>query len=632
MNPASPASTGAAGPLFESQIGAHYLLSLLIGAPPRGLAGTAIHRVELQRASEGHPLDDVIVHALGPQGQPTTLAIQVKRTITFAPADPIFRAVIGQIAATIQRPDFWDSRYELAIATARTTRKTDGAYQDVLSWARALGSATVFMDRLNRPGSANSDMRAFVNTLRNHLSTSGAPNDDETVWKLLGRLQILVFDFTTTGSATEELMRERSSAALHPDDAAQAASLWSTLIELALQLAATAGDRTRDRLTQDLHERSFRLAGARNFVLARVRLREAASHALADIDDQIGNVSLTRHERLTAVRDALDEGRYVEIRGEPGVGKSVVLKHLANQLAQEAQIAVLAPDRTTPNGWSALRLTLGFEGTARELLVDLAATGGAILFVDNLDNFSEAEQKTVVDLIREAARIPGFSVVTTARQVFATEEPSWLPADALAQLGPAAILTIGELSELEIAELSGAAPALAVLLADTHPARDVIRNLYRLARLAILPADEPVPRTEIDMALQWWDSADGRRGAGHRDRARLLRALAEQALVSNGPLGVVGHPSSAIDALVRSGTLRDLRGDRVAFRHDVLREWAIANLLHADSAALDRLSLNSPASVRVARAVELTGRIALERTSDGAQWLALLEKCVFRRW
>lgn len=59
----SPTSTGSAGSHFEAQVGRLLPPALLTGGEPRGLPGTSIDRVELQRAAEGRPLDDVIVHA-----------------------------------------------------------------------------------------------------------------------------------------------------------------------------------------------------------------------------------------------------------------------------------------------------------------------------------------------------------------------------------------------------------------------------------------------------------------------------------------------------------------------------------------------------------------------------------------
>jgi hypothetical protein len=77
----------------------------------------------------------------------------------------------------------------------------------------------------------------------------------------------------------------------------------------------------------------------------------------------------------------------------------------------------------------------GFDGSAHDLLSDLAGNGAAVLFVDNLDFFNQDERRTVDDLVREAATIPGFAVIATARRNFGVEEPNWLPAEALDRLG-----------------------------------------------------------------------------------------------------------------------------------------------------------------------------------------------------
>ena len=437
MNVNSPASRGPAGPRFEAQVGAHYLLSLLIGAEPRGLPGATIERVEFQRADEGRPLDDIVVHARDECGQSAVLEIQVKRSLSFAPSDRAFRQVVAQIAEASQRPDFSDSRYELAIAISRGSARIESPYQDVLTWARQLDSAKTFIARIERSGSANDSMRTFVNTFTSNLDQAGAVCDDETVWRLFSKLQILVFDFTAAGSASEALERERAVRALHPDDTTRAEALQGTLIQLATEVASSAGERTRDRLIEEVIGWSFRLAGDRRYSIARNALAEDTANALADIVDRVGAVTLMREDHVAAVRAALDEGRYVEIRGDAGVGKTGLLKHLAQQRSTESRIIVLSPGRTKPGGWTELRGALGFDGDACDLLVDLSAGGGATLFIDGLDFFSEQERLTVVDLVREAAEVSGFTVVATARREFGVEEPNWLPTQALAKLGRA---------------------------------------------------------------------------------------------------------------------------------------------------------------------------------------------------
>src|ERR1700743_1116391 len=82
----SPAASGPAGPLFEGQVGAYYLLSMLADGEPRGLPGSTFTHIEFQRASD-RPLDDVIVHATNGHGRHTVLEIQVKRNIDFTASD-----------------------------------------------------------------------------------------------------------------------------------------------------------------------------------------------------------------------------------------------------------------------------------------------------------------------------------------------------------------------------------------------------------------------------------------------------------------------------------------------------------------------------------------------------------------
>lgn len=51
--PASPASTGPAGPLFEGKVAAHYLLTMLCEGEPRGLPGSEVKAVKFQAGAAG---------------------------------------------------------------------------------------------------------------------------------------------------------------------------------------------------------------------------------------------------------------------------------------------------------------------------------------------------------------------------------------------------------------------------------------------------------------------------------------------------------------------------------------------------------------------------------------------------
>jgi hypothetical protein len=618
----SPASTGGSGALFEAQVGAAYLLSMLLEVDARGLPNCRIESIQLQQGQEGYPLDDVIVHGQDRSGQAATLEIQVKRSITFAPSDEVFQDVVKQVKRAVDGPRFWENNHQLAVAIARTTQKIETAYQDVLSWARNIEDATILHARLAREGEANDAMRSFVSTFRNNLKAAGAPDDDETVWKILRRFHILPFDFTASDSASAELMHERALRALQSGGVNEARNLWSRLTELSLQIAVNAGHRTRDSLIVDLA--SFPLAPSRDNRKALASIAEESQSALSDITDEVSGVKLTRQRRVDAVRDAMTRSRYVEIRGEAGVGKSGVLRRLAEDLNTEAQVLVLSPNRVVERGWLSMKAAIEYDGTGRDLMAEMSLSGAAIVFIDNLDFFRAEEQTTVKDIVRFASQTPNIWVIATARVEFAKTEPNWLPAEVLTRLGQTDPVLIEELDEAEVAELKERAQRLSQLLSDTHPARAIVRNLFRLSRLANRSGNDPWPATEAEMAAQWWDLADGRNNMGLRDRSRLLRRLADHSLSSTQPYDATAEQAEALNHLVASGTLRDYGSDRVTFRHDVLREWAIANLVFGEHGFGPHFQLVERATPDMARGAELAARIALEQTDGLKLWQEIL--------
>src|SRR4051812_28921059 len=135
---------------------------------------------------------------------------------------------------------------------------------------------------------------------------------------------------------------------------------------------------------------------------------------------------------MDAIRTAIATNlRFIEIRGDAGVGKSALLKRFALEVARESRVLAVTPGRISPGGWDAMRSRLKFDGGPEDFLRDLASDGGGWLFVDNLDFYTPSERSTINDLLRAAARVPGFVVIATARARLGLDEGSWLDADAL---------------------------------------------------------------------------------------------------------------------------------------------------------------------------------------------------------
>jgi len=617
----SPVGRGGAGVYIEGELGAFYLLSMLAGTEPRGLPGSRLVKVQFQAVEDGFALDDLVLHGVSTLG-PSLLEIQSKRTVTFAPKEVVFADICRQIARSKTTPSVPETRHGLAVATQRTSYRISGPYQDVIGWAHVMDAPSPFFERLKAKGSASEDMRTFVETFRTRLVEAGVADEDETIWRLLRRFQILEFDFESTSPLARVHALSLAQAVLAPEDANRTESLWSVLIEMALAAAKVGGAYDLTALTGELKQRGFHFAGDRDFTQPRAKLAEMARHTLATIDDTVAGVHLLRAEAIQAFDDARDTHRVVELRGWPGVGKSAVLKRAAATISRRAPVLVLDPVSTPEGGWGVLAAQLGVKGTAREFLSDLALSGGGTLFIDSLEMFSsEGRRRTVNDVLREVSAIEGFSVVVTARSDFGQDGDDWLAEDALVALGRSGRVEIGDLDDGDIEVLRTQAPQLKALLAPAHPAAAIARNLYRLTRLLKTPPTASM-HTEAALASHWWATGSDTRPTTVRAAQRLLADLADATLAGGQTLHVA-EDGAARSELLASLTLRETRRDHLAFYHDILRDWAVGRRLTEDPGALDRLELARPVPPTLARGVEFAGRFLLE-AGDAEGWLRLL--------
>ena len=109
-----------------------------------------------------------------------------------------------------------------------------------------------------------------------------------------------------------------------------------------------------------------------------------------------------------------------------------------------------------------------------------------------------------------------------------------------------------------------------------------------------------------------------------RDRSRLLVKLARHALVSTELFDGSKENAEVIDALKRSGAIREFGRDQLAFGHDVLREWAFANLFFEERGFAAVPDLQARATPDLARGAELVARLALDAPEGVQRWRELV--------
>ena len=588
---ASPYSTGGGGTHFEARVVACYLASVLCEAPSRGLQGLRTVEVRTQRAAFEEPLDDVIVSGEFEDSRRTKLHLQIKSTLTFTEGDNEWADVLRQAWDTVSTEGFDPTTERVGVGIGAYNAKVGRLYQSVLNWAAHSISGDDFVQRIKKKDFSHADKEAFIQTIQNVLAQHvGRDIANDELWGLLRSFVIVHFDFQSEQSSRDaSSVIDRLQGLLPLDQRDQAGRVWDYLVQRTGQLIPAGGGANRRTLIDQLTTEGLPTGTAPSFRQDIQAIHHESERALSDIRSDINGLKLHRSEAYHQTRQALNECRFIQVDGEPGVGKSALLKEIAEECAQIGPVFVLKDGRIHPRGWSAHAHILSVIDDLPALLQEFGSCGEPILFIDGIDKISDpAVQLTVNDLVREIAKnekLAGWRILVSVREQNLKHLETWLDPDAFRKL-PLKTVTVKPLGDEELSVVAERFPRLQPLLLQAGGMDVIVKRPFFLSALLTLAGRDgttQLPATEVELLKLWWElgASDRQDTSRAQHRRNALMQLAEQLLLSpNSPIPITAVPPEPLEELKLSGVVRDKTlGHSVVFTHDIYEEWALCELL-----------------------------------------------------
>jgi hypothetical protein len=630
--------TGGAGFSFEANVAAYYLVSLITEDSAPGLNNRIVTRVALQQTSFGEPLDDVIIDACSSDGELARLSLQVKSSLTISStnSNKDFREVVTNSWLTLNKDGFRENVDRYGAATGNVSEAKRRHLNNVCEFAKASLDEQTFFQRFADDGNAGGEHLVVVEVFRNILTEhTGRPITDGEIHRFLKHFVLIKLDFLHEGATSPSLVIPRLRESLAQEENDRAPDLWLSLVNLAREGAGRSEEFSHSSLLVKLLG-TFRLAGSRSIKPDLDNLIQISRLSLNDIVSEIDGFHVARHRLVDQVRAQLDSYRFVQIKGLPGTGKSVVLKEFAGDCLQEGPVLLLKSDRLAGSSWAEYSNSIGLRTQNIEsLLVEIASSGTAILLIDGIDRIQPAQRKIVLDLLNSVLASPLLSswrILVTSRDMGIEPLRNWLPPALIG--GGIGVVDVGHLTDDEAEELANAKPALKSLLFGKGRVKEIARRpffAYVLARgFSYTTMDTNfIPQSEADLAEAWWQ------GGGYNAEANEVfkrqYALEELAKVSARRLGFKIQQSElsigtteVIHLLISDGIIQEApKGIGLKFSHDIFFEWAYFYLLRRKGDQwLEALTEAGEPPV-LSRVVELLSQAYF---SEDAEWVSHLAK------
>ncbi|WP_421738819.1 hypothetical protein [Caulobacter sp.] len=560
-----------------------------------------------------------------------SLDLQVKRAFAFKAneSNGDFFDIVARASQTLGASTFRTGIDRIGVATDEIDASHLRQVRTVCEWARDSLNPADFLRRIDTQGVSSKAKQAVVAAAREGLTRAlGRPADVSDIHRFLSHFVLLRFDLLDEAAADQDLVLDRLSRVLVTDQPGAALEVWRSLRTIARDIAGRAGglDRETLRLRLGTPERfsiTHRLAADVERLVAEAQL------AFSTIERDIDGLQIARPSLVEAIGVGLVTHRLVQIVGQPGAGKSVLLRMAAEGAVHEPLIG-LRSDRIEAGGWPAYARALGLtHATPLPVLREMACAGDPILFIDGLDRVVGVARTLVqelVGLILEDPTLARWRIVATLRDGAWEQVRRWLPA-LKATLSHA--VEVKGLSDAEAEIVAADRPRLRELLFGPNDVQEIARRPFFLGVLAsAIDLDAQTPSSETELIGAWW--AGGGYAAEGPERARRQEALVALAKHSAANLGrkarIRGLDHEAVESLKADRILVDVeQGHTVSFAHDIFFEWAFTHLLIDAEAGWREELVNAGEPPALGRPVELLSQRCFEQDQAWENELALLE-------
>ncbi|MDR6586352.1 hypothetical protein [Herbaspirillum frisingense] len=632
----SPELAGGAGFTFEGYVAAFYMSALLADARVPGIENRSVRMVSVQQRDFGEPLDDVVVDFEEVGGAGARLSLQVKRSLTISDGktNTDFRDIMRDSWATLNSQSFrvGNDRYGAAVGEITSVSK-ERDFRTLCEWARESVTTDHFEQRFAEQGNASEAIRQVRSIV--HTVLAEVRNEQITpaeMHRFLAHFVLIRFDFLTEGATSPSEAINRIADCLISDERTKAQLVWAYLVQLARGSAGAAGQFDRPRLVRGISELA-KLIGSRSFQGDLQKLHDLAVSYTLLIQDDVGGTKLDR-PALEEMLEKESPARFLEVRGLPGSGKSVLLKRAVLRHLDRGSVLFLKAEQLEGLNWIGFARANGISATSLvELLVEIGATGTPILFIDAIDRIATRQQPIVIDILntiqRNSTLLGNWRVIASLRDTSVELLRNWL-GPYTAYLG-VQTLEVNLLNDEEADFLARDKPYLRPLLFGTDNVKQIVRRPFftKILNQSIHSGSgqsDFAPQSEIDLIENWW-----RRGGYDADpqaameRQRLLIELARARArnlsqhIANRDLTQISRLGELIDdGIVQHGRA----GVSVQFAHDIFFEWAFFYALAEQEHDWMVEIKNCGEPPAVARVVELVAQWEFTNGSNWRQYLA----------
>ncbi|CAH0278179.1 hypothetical protein SRABI27_03695 [Pedobacter sp. Bi27] len=403
-------SQGGGGSSFETEVQTAFLFSFLLRLHLPGGAGV-ISGFRQQSSSLGYYTDDLYLESQVGDGVSRILC-QVKHNLTISTNGEEFKQVIINAWKDFNNSEgFNESRDRIFIIKSDLILDEKNHLNVMLDWARRKSSFVDFFGEVNRIKAK----KRYLDIFRSIVSGECIDLTDESLFNFLKVIYVLEMDFGSSTSLQKAAIL--SLIARYKTNTAHSASeIWAVGYEL-VSTGNYNGQQISDNMLPPELKGYFGVTSTAEQVSEIERLGRQNNEIIGNMEDTIGGYFYPRTGLFDAFSSTLEVGRGLLVYGNPGAGKSALVKHmLLNGPFNNSGLTLsFKADELGEGNLRDYFADKGIYLTLEEIFGYFALCDSNIIYIDAMEKLLEGTGTAFSQLLSASRKLPRTKFIISVR-------------------------------------------------------------------------------------------------------------------------------------------------------------------------------------------------------------------------
>lgn len=583
---ASVFQMGGGGFVYENYIQSAFLTAMILKGNVPTFENGNIIEIAFQCKRKGYQTDDLFLKIENGQNE-HRVVIQIKYNISLTENNKIFKDVIKSFWIDFNKPDIFNiEKDKFFLIKSSLTNDDKNQIIVILDWAKTHTDETDFYSEIERIDIKSQNINKFSNLLKE--ANDGIEVSKKQIWEFLRCFNLLAYDFTIPSSTHQAHILDLIKLSKARTNITTPLEIWNTILAKSAELNLNGGSVTYEDIKSYSFFTYFDLSHTQNAYNSLLKLVDDGKLIVKPFKSTINNYHIDRNFTRLKIKKSFNDYSITFITGNPGVGKSAIVKELLDNEFTDSIPLIFKADQFNKSNLAQVFGDIQIAHNLQELFSTISLLQNKVIIIDSAEKLLEGDPdnafKQLLAIINETTDLK-LLITSRSYAVNIITQKYGIDSEKLN------LIEIPTLSDLELQEISKEFPQLNNLFLNKE-IKELLRSPKYLEFGLLAISQENFKTSEISLKEfkeKLWsqiieNSTVVKNGVARKrektfNHIAISRALSMQLFFEPD---YIFNDDEAIELLLNDNVISK-NGLKYEFApsHDILEDWALIRYIES---------------------------------------------------